>query len=217
MDSSGNLFVADTDNRRVRRVDASTGIITTVAGYGTNGFSGDGSSATAASLSYPQGLALDGQGNLFIVDRDNQRVRRVDAATGIITTISGNGFIGSTGDSAPATSVSFNFPVDIALDSQATCSLRTTRITLSAMSRGYRASRTGSPAGPWPVGPARTGRSDGGLNALAAGSAFGQHRRNQIDSGRTGFGFDSSSATGPPPHEAHHAIGCSAEVRPKSR
>jgi DNA-binding beta-propeller fold protein YncE len=118
LDSHDNLFVADTDNRRVRRVDASTGIITTVAGNGTTGFSGDGSSAIAASLSYPQRLALDGQGNLFIVDRDNQRIQRVDAATGIITTVAGDGSIGSTGDGAPATSASFNFPVDIALDSQ---------------------------------------------------------------------------------------------------
>ena len=110
LDSHGNLFIADTDNRRVRRVDASTGIITTVAGDGATGFSGDGSSATAASLSYPQRLALDGQGNLFIVDRDNQRVRREDAATGIITTVAGNG--------GPSTSASFNFPVDIALDGQ---------------------------------------------------------------------------------------------------
>lgn len=99
-------------------MDASIGIITTVAGDGATGFSGDGSSATAASLSYPQRLALDGQRNLFIVDRDNQRVRRVDAATGIITTVAGNGSIGSTGDGGPSTSASFNFPVDIALDSQ---------------------------------------------------------------------------------------------------
>jgi trimeric autotransporter adhesin len=118
LDSHGNLFIADTDNRRVRRVDASSGIITTVAGDGTAGFSGDGSSATAASLSYPQGLALDGQGNLFIADRDSQRIRRVDATTGIISTVAGDGSIGSTGDGGPATSASFNFPVDIALDSQ---------------------------------------------------------------------------------------------------
>src|SRR5438132_6665762 len=86
VDGSGNLFIADTQNHRVRQVDA-TGVITTVAGNGTLWFSGDGGAATSASLFYPSGVALDGSGNLFIADGGNQRVRRVDAAAGVITTV----------------------------------------------------------------------------------------------------------------------------------
>src|SRR4051794_28220052 len=84
-DRAGNLYFSDTGNHRVRRVDAKTGVITTAAGNGTKGFAGDGGPAAAASLNEPYGVTLDAGGNLFIVDRLNYCVRRVDAKTGTIT------------------------------------------------------------------------------------------------------------------------------------
>ena len=77
VDSGGNLFIADTQNHRVRRVDFLTGVITTVAGNGVAGFSGDGGPATASALYNPSGIVIDGQGNLLIVDTYNNRIRHV--------------------------------------------------------------------------------------------------------------------------------------------
>jgi len=102
VDGAGNLFIADGCTLRVRRVDAATGIISTVAGSGTNGFSGDGEPASSAALSDPGALAIDSAGNLFIAD--GGRIRRVDAASQVITTVAGNGTPGYSGDGGPATS-----------------------------------------------------------------------------------------------------------------
>ncbi|MCA1570317.1 MAG: SMP-30/gluconolactonase/LRE family protein, partial [Chloroflexi bacterium] len=117
LDAAGNLFIAERDGNRVRRVDALTGVITTVAGTGTGGFGGDGGPATAARLHHPHGLALDSSGNLFIADQGNQRIRRVDAATQEITTVAGNGTVGFGGDGGPATSAQLAAPDDVAVDS----------------------------------------------------------------------------------------------------
>ena len=114
LDGAGNLFIADTSNNRIRRVDAATGVITTVAGTGERGFGGDGGPATAALLRLPGGVALDGAGNLFITGR--HRVRRVDAATGVITTVAGTGEEGFGGDGGPATAALLAFPGGVALD-----------------------------------------------------------------------------------------------------
>src|SRR5438876_166751 len=102
VDQSGNLFVADAFNNRVREVVASTGVITTVAGTGTAGYSGDGGAATAAQLDNVQGLALDPAGNLFVADTYNNRVREVIASTGIITTVAGGSTQGFSGEGGPA-------------------------------------------------------------------------------------------------------------------
>ena len=115
-DGSGNVYVADLVNQRVRRVDALTGVITTVAGNGTRGFSGDGGPATDASLNYPYALALDHSGNLLIADSFNERIRRVDHTTGIITTIAGRGSLGNCGDGGPAIQACFDSPVGLAVD-----------------------------------------------------------------------------------------------------
>jgi sugar lactone lactonase YvrE len=90
VDASGNAYLADAYNHRVRRIDSS-GIITTVAGNGTQGDSGDGGPALAARLSHPHGVAVGADGTLYIADTGNSRVRRVDAA-GTITTIAGSGW-----------------------------------------------------------------------------------------------------------------------------
>ncbi|HEY1527899.1 MAG TPA: NHL repeat-containing protein [Candidatus Angelobacter sp.] len=116
-DSAGNLLIVDEFNNRIRRVDASTGIITTIAGNGTAGFSGDGGPATNAALFQPMDVALDVSDNLYITDPNNHRVRRVDAVTHIITTVVGNGTAGFSGDGGLATGAQLNFPSGIALDS----------------------------------------------------------------------------------------------------
>ena len=99
VDGAGNLFIADDGNNRVRKVSTS-GIITTVAGNGTPGFSGDSGPATNAELSSPSGVAVDGAGNLFIADDGNNRVRKV-STSGIITTVAGNGTPGFSGTVGP--------------------------------------------------------------------------------------------------------------------
>jgi sugar lactone lactonase YvrE len=114
VDVAGNLFIGDTANHRVRRVDASTRIITTVAGTGVQGFSGDGGPATQAALSSPYGVATDGAGNLLIVDQGNSRIRRVSAGT--ITTVAGNGQQSFLGDGGPATAANLLSPQGIAVD-----------------------------------------------------------------------------------------------------
>ena len=154
LDAGGDLFIADTHNHAIRRVDAGSGVISTVvktprpvalavnslgvlvyadqmlnellradtggvtllAGNGIEGFAGDGGPATAASLDMPSGLAFDFQGNLFLADSHNQRVRRVDARTGIITTVAGSGAFGFDGEGAPAPGVRLALPRGLAVD-----------------------------------------------------------------------------------------------------
>ena len=87
VDSAGNLYIADTANNRIRKV--SNGVITTVAGNGTAGFSGDNGPATSAQLTDPEGVAVDSAGNLYIADTGNNRIRKV--SNGVITTVAGNG------------------------------------------------------------------------------------------------------------------------------
>ena len=112
-DGLGNLYIADTGNDRIRKVDAA-GVITTVAGDGTFGSGGDGGAAVAAQLSSPYGVAPDGLGNLYIADRNNNRIRKVDAA-GAITTVAGDGTFGSGGDGGAATQAQLNYPSGVAL------------------------------------------------------------------------------------------------------
>jgi hypothetical protein len=116
VDASGNLFIADSGNNVVREVNAQTGIITTVAGDGTPGYSGDGGPATSAQLNGPLGVALDASGNLFIADDDNNAIREVNAQTGDITTVAGNGDWGSSGEGGPATSAELSDPTGVAVD-----------------------------------------------------------------------------------------------------
>jgi sugar lactone lactonase YvrE len=114
VDAAGNLYIADAGNDRVRKVSAS-GTITTVAGTGTPGFSGDGGPATGAGLVYPSGVAVDAAGNLYIADTYNNRVRKV-SASGTITTVAGNGTPGFSGDGGPATNASLASPSGVAVD-----------------------------------------------------------------------------------------------------
>jgi streptogramin lyase len=115
-DAAGNLFIADLGNNRIRRVDATTHAITTIAGLGSSGYSGDGGQASSAELNQPLGVALDGAGNLYIADADNDVVREINALTGIITTVAGNGFAGFSGDGGPATGAQLFFPFRVTVD-----------------------------------------------------------------------------------------------------
>jgi DNA-binding beta-propeller fold protein YncE len=114
-DSKGNLYFSDTFNHRIRRIDRETGVIRTVAGTGKAGFSGDGGPAIAAMLNEPYGVVLDQAGNLYFADRLNRRVRRVDARTGRITTITGTGVATYSGEGA-ADQATLVEPNGVALD-----------------------------------------------------------------------------------------------------
>ena len=116
-DIAGNFYFGD--NNVVRKVNITTGIITTVAGNGTAGYSGDGGLATVAKLHGIAGITLDGSNNLYIVDRSNQVVRKVTYATGIITTVAGTGSYGNSGDGAAATAAKLASPWGIAIDNAA--------------------------------------------------------------------------------------------------
>lgn len=113
-DFAGNIFVADIFNNRVRKIDTS-GNITTIAGNGTRGFSGDGVPAAATSLYYPVALAADRSGNLYIADADNSRIRKVDAL-GMISTVAGTGIFGSSGDGGNATAAELANPSGVWAD-----------------------------------------------------------------------------------------------------
>ena len=114
LDGSGNLYVADTHNRRIRKISKS-GIISTIAGSGADNFSGDGGQAVNAALSNPEGVAVDTQGNLYIADTGNNRIRKV-TPSGIITTIAGTAVSGYAGDGFTAVSAQLNGPARLALD-----------------------------------------------------------------------------------------------------
>jgi uncharacterized protein (TIGR03437 family) len=115
VDSSGNLYIADTANHAVRKVTAA-GTISTLAGTGTAGYSGDGSAAAGAQLSGPQGIAVDSSGNVYIADTGNARVRKISTA-GVISTYAGSGTVGYAGDGSSATAAQLNAPLSVALDS----------------------------------------------------------------------------------------------------
>ena len=117
VDDHGNVYIADTENHRVRKVDAESGVIATIAGTGEEGYGGDEGPATEAKLNWPTGVAVDDAGNVYIADRNNERVRRV-GPEGIITTFAGTGEWGydSDEDGGPATEALLNWPADVALD-----------------------------------------------------------------------------------------------------
>lgn len=116
LDTSGNIYIADSYDTRVRKVTVATGIISTIAG-GSGSYNGDNIQATAAGLNGPSGVCLDSGGNIYISDTSNSRIRKVTAATGIITTFAGSGTGGYSGDGSAATSGSIYYPIGIAIDS----------------------------------------------------------------------------------------------------
>jgi len=115
-DGNGDLYFTDRSNSRIRKITTSTGIISTVAGTGTGGYNGDGILATAAQLNNPNEVSFDASGDLYIADWINNRVRKVNMSTGIISTIAGTGTAGYNGDGIAATAAQINGPCGIIFD-----------------------------------------------------------------------------------------------------
>ncbi|MDY7394672.1 T9SS type A sorting domain-containing protein [Aureibaculum sp. 2210JD6-5] len=115
-DKQGNLYVSVNGDSNVKKVDFTTGKVTVVAGTGEVGFSGDGGQASAAKLANPTGLALDGKGNIYISDTGNERIRKVNLSTGVISTIAGTGETGFVGEGTDATKAQLANPLGLAID-----------------------------------------------------------------------------------------------------
>jgi sugar lactone lactonase YvrE len=117
VDSSGQLYISEQAGHRIRKVDPASGAITPIAGTGAAGFSGDGGAGTAAQLDHPMGLAFDAAGNLYFADSGNNRIRKIAAGSGVITTVAGKGAPGFDGDGGPATAAQLNRPQGVDVDS----------------------------------------------------------------------------------------------------
>lgn len=116
LDGKGNLYISDTGNERIRKVNLSTGIITTIAGTGETGFIGNGVKAINAQLANPLGLAMDNYGDLYVVDRGNNRVRKINISSGTINTIAGTGNSGFSGDGELAKNADLSNPTGLAFN-----------------------------------------------------------------------------------------------------
>ena len=148
VDGAGNIYLVDDSTQRIRRVSAA-GIISTVAGTGTGGYNGDGIAATNAELYYPYGLATDAAGNVYIADEANQRVRKITVATGVITTVAGNGTPGAA-DNTAATGATVYIPLGVALDSAGNLYIadyennRARKVTATAAPESFATTNAGS-------------------------------------------------------------------------
>ena len=116
VDGAGNVFIVDAGNHVVRKVTASTGIITTIAGTGTPGYTGDGGAAAASKLYAPSRVAVDATGDVYIADQGNHVIRKIIMGTGIITTLAGTGGAGFSGDGGPANAAKLSSPQGVAVD-----------------------------------------------------------------------------------------------------
>lgn len=178
-DRVGNLFISDAAGHRIRRVDAGTGVISTVAGTGEAGFSGDGGPAASARLNEPYGLAIDPSGDIYFADRLNRRVRRIDGRSGVITTIAGDGSNSSAGDGGPAAQAGIVEPNGVALDGRgrlfiADVSGHRVRAVDLASGRISTFAGDGSPRRAGDGGPAASASFSGprAVHALADGSVL---------------------------------------------
>lgn len=160
VDGSNNLYISQRDFNVIRMVNAA-GIITTVAGNGRAGFSGDGGVATSAALNFPQGLKVDTKGNVYVADSRNQRVRKFTPG-GIITTAAGNGNLASSGNGGQATAAALAAPVDVAIDSAGNLYIATfTDSSIRAVNSSGIISTFAGGAGSLPDGPAHQTYFDG--------------------------------------------------------
>ncbi|HSQ59161.1 MAG TPA: hypothetical protein VLT84_01795 [Acidobacteriota bacterium] len=172
---NGDLYLADTGNHAIRKVAAATGVITTFAGKGSPGYGGDGGPAATARFHGPTGLAIAANGDLYVADRGNNRVRRVDAATGIVTTFAGTGSGGFGGDGGPATAARLDRPggVDVALNGDvyiADTFNHAIRRVAAATGVIATVSGTGAPGHSGDDGPARDARLNAPVSVAASAS-----------------------------------------------
>jgi hypothetical protein len=114
----GGIYIADSGSHQIHLVDVAAGLRFHIAGDGNVGYTGDGSLATGVTLNSPAGLSIDGGGNLYFADRDNHRIRVVDAETGVLTTVAGTGGAGFSGDGAMATDARVNTPLGVFVDTK---------------------------------------------------------------------------------------------------
>ncbi len=213
IDAGGNVYIADQFHHRVRKVDP-TGAITTVAGTGIAGFSGDGGPAGSAALNNPAAVAVDGHGNLYIADRDNDRIRKVDAA-GVISSFAGDGNRGFGGDGGPATGASLYAPAGVALDAAGNLYIadsfnqRVRKVDIAGTISTYAGQGEGGFGGDGGPATAATLSLPMGVAADALGNLYiaedGNSRVRKVDSsgvittyagtGTEGFGGDGGPAT----------------------
>ncbi len=217
VDSSGNVYIADTAGHRIRRVDASTSNISTFAGTGTAGNTGDGAAATSALLSSPSGVAVDASGNVYIADSGNNRVRRVDTS-GNIAAFAGTGTAGNTGDGAAATSATLDTPIGVAVDASGnvyiadTDNRRVRRVDTSGNIAAFAGTGTAGNTGDGGAATSATLTGPRGVAADASGNVYiadtSHHRVRRVNtsgniaafagtgtSGNTGDGAAATSAT----------------------
>ncbi len=202
-DSAGNLYIAEFGASRVRKVAAVTGVLSIVAGTGVAGFNGDGIAATGAALNSPHAVALDAAGNLYIADTYSHRIRKVDASTGLISTVAGNGTVGFSGDGAAATAAQLNTPLGLAVDGADNLYISdygNNRVRKVNAQTG-RISTIATVAASWPVGVAVDGVgnvyfADSGYSVVRKVNILGQVSIVAGISGSTGFSGDGAAATG---------------------
>jgi sugar lactone lactonase YvrE len=211
VDSTGNVYIADSHNHRIRKVTAGT--ITTIAGVGTSGFSGDGAAATSAQLSDPMGIAVDSTGNVYIADTNNQRIRKITGTT--ISTIAGDGEELFAGDGSAATSAVLDSPTGVAVDSTGNVYIADrhnqrvrmiTGTTISTIAGSGSASFSGSFSGDGATATSSTLSKPSGVSVDASGNIYIADTDNQrirqlgggaiatiVGSGQQGYGVDGTT------------------------
>jgi uncharacterized protein (TIGR03437 family) len=195
LDSAGNLYIADSNNHRIRKI-TTAGIISTVAGSGVYGFSGDGGPATEAALEYPDGVDVDKAGNIYIVDTLNSRVRMV-GADGIIWTIAGNGRYGKTGDGGLATSAQLRFPSAILMNASGSLYLADTQNNKIRLLTPYTDPGSGGTAPAIKAAGVVTAGEFGAFSSVAPGAWVEIHGTNLASRSRSWADTDFSAGKAP--------------------
>jgi uncharacterized protein (TIGR03437 family) len=195
LDSAGNLYIADSNNHRIRKI-STDGTISTVAGSGVYGFSGDGGPATEATLEYPDGVYVDEAGNMYIVDTLNSRVRMV-GADGIIQTIAGNGRYGNKGDGGLATSAQLRFPSAILMNSSGSLYLADTQNNKIRLLTPYADPGSGGTAPAIRTAGVVTAGEFGAFSSVAPGAWVEIHGANLASRSRSWTDTDFSAGKAP--------------------